>query len=650
MSNPIDFLGGFVKGTKIMMASGERKSVDGIKVGDFVMKEDGTPVQVVATPSKVTDTITIHQATNHTAHLKDPTRSPPWGVFGFTCAKRQSLKFETYQVKKDSYRSNGKRVISIHQLTATQTRDGREIVVVKNKDKLYKHAGDEEAANEYISKVMGPYPYRIIDWECEVGDLDYLTGGPRTSTDLSFYPLNFENPVLLPWLENHFSRAVSTKEIEGMSWLLGFWVGDGYRRGPIFALHNEDNDVNGRLRRNGALWGMDLIIKKVGPESSKKATGYLHTYTGTLRNLYHKSPICEVLSGLGFWENGRRGAAKRVPMFLSTDQVIVREAFLAGLIDSDGCCRIQNNCLRAKIVTALPPVRDAISAIGRSLGLNVTVYFYHERIHKLGYHESDAWTFNLFGGPNLEILQSILNRCSCERKRDPPIQYEKASEEFESQEDRSSRIRKEMLAEEDSEEGNDDTDDTEDALLSEIDEMSLVEAKDLKVETPDTYFDGQQGDEHKDIVLNPNRVRFTTEDCGEKEVFGLICSTKTNLLTGDQIVVGSSRYVTGETTSRPEFAITCLSCKCKNTIVWCRVPWDRAGCHRVCHPCARAYTRSKLKCYKTTCNHILKPCIFNLFRSRDLEKRTRINADGTSLEGYPCKKCVGGIYVSNSRD
>lgn len=121
-----------------------------------------------------------------------------------------------------------------------------------------------------------------------------------------------------------------------------------------------------------------------------------------------------------------------VPKFMDTEQIIVREAFLAGLIDSDGCTRVQHGSIRAKVPSAYLPIRDGIYSITRSLGLNVTVYFKAARIGPPGLNDSDLWTFDIFGGSNRQTLLSILNWCAAERKRNHPIQYprERDREEF----------------------------------------------------------------------------------------------------------------------------------------------------------------------------------------------------------------------------
>ncbi|QLL31815.1 hypothetical protein HG536_0B06830 [Torulaspora globosa] len=206
-----------------------------------------------------------------------------------------------------------------------------------------------------------------------------------------------------------------------MAWLLGFWIGDSHRKGAAFALHSGDEDVNTRLRENPELWGMSLRIRL---EEGFKATGYLNTYNGTIRNWNKNNPLVKVLEGLRFWGNGRKNGPKSVPLFMRTEQIVVREAFLAGLIDSDGSCNIQHECVRVQIKTVYPPIRDGINLIGRSLGLTVSTHFRGANFNeRSGLNESDKRTFHLFGGTNHETLRSIPNRCSCERKRNPKVQY-----------------------------------------------------------------------------------------------------------------------------------------------------------------------------------------------------------------------------------
>lgn len=211
-------------------------------------------------------------------------------------------------------------------------------------------------------------------------------------------PLTLEFPVLLPWLQSNLNPNVASNELKAMAWLVGFWIGDGHSRGAESALHLGNDDVNCYLEASASLWGMTLRIVPRDPGNGYKADGYLHTYDGEVRNWNRHNPLVKVLEGLNFYENGRLDGKKSVPSFMKTEQKPVRGAFMAGLIDSNGSVNIQDHCLRVKMSTTSPPIRDGILSVGRSIGLNVSVYLSPEKESPKGYHESDTWVLHLFGG------------------------------------------------------------------------------------------------------------------------------------------------------------------------------------------------------------------------------------------------------------
>ncbi|QLL31713.1 hypothetical protein HG536_0B05780 [Torulaspora globosa] len=209
-------------------------------------------------------------------------------------------------------------------------------------------------------------------------------------------PISIEIPALGPWLEQCFERNITARQLEAMAWLLGFWIGDGHRKGAKIALNSEDHDVNARLRENAKVWGMTLRAER---GNGLGAQGYLHTYNGAVRNLNKNNPLVKVLEGLRFWENGEKNGLKSVPLFMRTEQIVVREAFLAGLIDSDSSCNIQGGSIRAEIATVYPPIGDGVNFIGRSLGLTVSVHFRGANFsERHGLKESDLWTFHYMVG------------------------------------------------------------------------------------------------------------------------------------------------------------------------------------------------------------------------------------------------------------
>lgn len=77
------------------------------------------------------------------------------------------------------------------------------------------------------------------------------------------------------------------------------------------------------------------------------------------------------------------------------------------------------------IPTVYPPIRDGITFICRSLGLNLTTSFYPAHVSSEGYNCADIWCFSIYGGSNPEMLLSILRLCSHTRKREPPVFFYK---------------------------------------------------------------------------------------------------------------------------------------------------------------------------------------------------------------------------------
>lgn len=230
-----DFSGGFLKGTRLLALTGEWVCVEDIKVGDKLMSLNGEPCEVAAVPRATADTLCVTQASGHYAHLRDPTRTPPWGLVEFTCTRRQELLILTTQVVKNYNKSRECiRKVAVNQPRPFRTPDGRVINIIQATGKTFPLPCDEEAVDQYIEECTRPYLDKIIKCKCEVGDLRHLNKDVLASSTLVVSPLSFERPVMLPWLKEKFQRDVTLKELEGMAWLLGFWIGDGYRRAQVY--------------------------------------------------------------------------------------------------------------------------------------------------------------------------------------------------------------------------------------------------------------------------------------------------------------------------------------------------------------------------------------------------------------------------------
>ncbi|SCW02481.1 LAFE_0F07382g1_1 [Lachancea fermentati] len=644
------FIGGLITGTKIFLSDGRLIPVEEIKVGARLMSLDGSDARVSSIHSSVDDILQINQTSCHTAHLRDENRAPPWGLIELGCSKRQRMKLRTKQrVKRITRKPERCSIIEITQLREHVTEDGRTIQTLRTTSKQFPPSCSSQTIEEYIESCKVPNGF--ITWESELDDLKYLNKELRASTRLILCPLAVEIPMLLPWLESKFNRGITDKELEAMAWLLGFWIGNGHRRGAKFSLRSGDHDVNDYLEACGTLWGMTLRIVLRDPENGYKADGYLHTFDGEVRNWNRNNPLVKVLEGLRFYQNGRLDGKKAIPSFMKTEQRLVREAFMAGLIDSDGFINIQDHCLRVKISTISPLIRDGILSVGRSMGLNVTVHFCPEKQNLNGYHESDTWVFHLFGGSNHGTLWSILCRCSCERKRNPPIQFVRKRDvaEFETDDEEDSDVSlEEALGEWVEAPSNNDK-----GLLA---RSSAGGRKVSEIISEDDQFE-QGGDESSEFDLEDDDnnlhfafIPFKTSQVGTAQVFGITFSEDSNIkpfLTEQQVMCFSAHQLTNETRSNASFSRSCLSCHGTVTIEWYKLPWDTASARRLCSVCYKQYSRSKMRC--CNCNKVFSKSIMQA-RMRKESMKTCMSRDGKRVQGYSCDTCDGVIEQPGSKN
>lgn len=624
MNESVKFIGGLAKRTEIFNSEGKLIPVEKIDVDSTVLSADGSFSKVVNVRKFNDDVVTVKQKSKHWAHLRDQKRTPPWGLIEMRLSKRQKVSLRTKQrIKQIAKSSSDCITVEVTQLRDHLTEDGRTIKTLRTTSKKFRENCLSETIQGLIdsTKIQGGF----IEWESELQDLRYLNKELRASTRILLAPLILEKPVLLTWLEKHFQRKVSNKQLAAMAWLLGFWIGDGYRRGAQFALHSGDDDVNNNLKIKAQLWGMELRRAQDG----FKADGYLHTFHGGARHWNAHNPFVEVLKGLKFYENGRPNGKKNIPAFLRLESRVIREEFMAGLIDSDGSVNIQDHIIRVKIPTAYALIRDGILFISRSLGLNVSVHFHHERENPRGYHESDTWIFHILGGTNHSVLWSILDRCSCERKRNPPIQFVATVDIEEYERDSYGPV--EINTNE----------------LSEDEESLKINERVSRTATESTGYGRSSNESQLENVDGTDELRaavipFDLLSAGNEEVFQIILSADSHsTLVGDgQIICSSAEQVVDGTISDTNYKRKWLSCHEVSTPGWYKLPWKPTSPSRLCTACYNHCSRSNARCYN--CCKIYGKSIMHQKSKRESKKSHKLQ-NGMCIQGYPCDYCVGVV-------
>ena len=97
----------------------------------------------------------------------------------------------------------------------------------------------------------------IFNWPARISELNLLNKNTRLRTRLYLSPFEYNRPIMRKELETLFQKSITTEELASMAWLLGFWLGDGHKRDPYFAINREDVDVNSTLEEYGKIWGME---------------------------------------------------------------------------------------------------------------------------------------------------------------------------------------------------------------------------------------------------------------------------------------------------------------------------------------------------------------------------------------------------------
>ena len=121
----------------------------------------------------------------------------------------------------------------------------------------------------------------------------------------------------------------------------------------------------------------------------------------------------DVIESFGFKHNTSSGYEKAVPSHIACDDIKVREMFLSGLIDSDGCVKLNSDGTKnATINTIYKAVSEGVVKIARSLGIKVSVGTEDEKIDSNGVRHQ----FNYRVFLNGKALAGVLSNCALARK------------------------------------------------------------------------------------------------------------------------------------------------------------------------------------------------------------------------------------------
>nr|CAE84441.1 endonuclease for mating-type switching [Nakaseomyces delphensis] len=412
--------------TTVVMANGEIKKVCELTVNSLVMCDDGTPARITHISSAHHTTYEIYQKTKHRANEGEPGRLDPrrktvYQRLGFNCTGSHLIPLRVPAIaclENSTIKPN--LTVRWRCLEDVVTNDGRLISIPKNHHKNFPKTQEGFLLADNFIKERSAITGDYIDYLIEVRDLDYLDTSMRVTSALKCSPILCGNGILSKFLSG--KPHLITPSITAMAWLLGLWIGDGTTKEPEITMDSLDAPLMNSLIVLGRKWGIYPTYKD---EKVPLRAKHVRLYYGNepeekrkTRNLRKNNPFWNTVLALGFKKEN--SGEKYVPEFMWTEDIEIREAFLAGLIDSDGYVSKRKDnpdVYKVSIQTIYPCIMDAVVHIARSLGISATVTTRSARPEVIeGRLVNCQFTYdcNISGS---SALQNVLSYCRSGHKR-----------------------------------------------------------------------------------------------------------------------------------------------------------------------------------------------------------------------------------------
>lgn len=415
--------------TQVITSHKEIKDVSDLKVNDNLMCDDGTSARIIEIFEDVQPVYEIYQKTKHRANTGEPGRRDPlrkkiYQRLVLECGAAHKIRLRTSaipQLVTNSKKDNC--TVCWKDMRQMVTQDGRILDVPKIHHKNFPKSSEGIQAAQYfmsgITSQMGSYLY----YDMQVMDLEYLDPHVRVTSYMEFHPVTKGNGIISKHLTGQ--KGLITPKVLGMAWMLGLWIGDGTTKEPEISMDSSDTELIAGLIEISSQWGIFPAFKD---EFVPLRAKHVRLYYGNgldenrkTRQLRKNNPFWNTITSLKFKRD--TDGVKDVPEFLWNEDVEIREAFLAGLIDSDGYVVTRNSSstpqFKVSIQTVYSTVMNAVAHIARSLGISVTITTRSARSEKIEDRTVQCrFTYDccISGGAP---LQKVLSLCHSKTKRRP---------------------------------------------------------------------------------------------------------------------------------------------------------------------------------------------------------------------------------------
>ncbi len=389
------------RGSIVPLFTGDFVKVEDVKVGNFLIGDDGTPRKVLATTEgrgkmyevsqdradsyivNENHTLTVRMA-DHKVIFWDNTRKA-WGVLWVDKKDKKihtkhffseiSSRITCPECDKTLSGNLGRHYERMHKGLS---------VPKKQRANAVKNAPNDESVHDALEKMK-----------------EFVSEIPNDNT----LDINIQDYMKLPeTMKWRFSGFVGEcvqwqhRDIALDPYILGLWLGDGVSMGRAFASdYKNDPEIIDYIKKWGEM--NDATIKEC------ISNRFLHTISSTTKS--GKNPLSKLLRKYNLINN------KHIPQEYIVNSKEIRLAVLAGIIDTDGT--VMRNGTRVTITQGLPnqQVAHDIVILARSLGFRVCTQIKSTQwIWEGEKRQGLAITVNI-SGEGLQDIPTLLPRKKC---------------------------------------------------------------------------------------------------------------------------------------------------------------------------------------------------------------------------------------------
>ena len=335
-SDAIIYVGCFSKGTDVLMADGASKKIEQVQIGDLVAGQDGQPRLVVNLP----------RGKEQMYHVKEDNKAED---LKYTCNGSHELVLRT-----DSSVSINSESLEVSYLAIDEQKsiDG-DNAVVRQFVQTFATLKEAEVFAESLTS-SGP-----INWKIQAAYYNLLEQNVQEATKQICGPVKLSNNKLKEFMQDS-EFAGKAESVDSLAYLTGLWIGEGSIEKPTFSVDSENTVLIGSLKESAASLGLDCSFQENVSNNTTEVT--LSSKTSSSKNKFWSA-----IKSLNFLNENN---TKAVPQWLVSENISIRERFVAGLVDSK-FGSVQNG--EATVKTDSLSIKAGVTDLLHSLGLQVSI-------------------------------------------------------------------------------------------------------------------------------------------------------------------------------------------------------------------------------------------------------------------------------------